>query len=119
MDAILKISSLERGFSKDIIVDANGVFSDTLKITDGVHAISNGNDRITLFLKNGYDLNLEFKGEKFSDGISFTGNGAETNNFMENKPFLLDNTPPPSFLPNWYCTHLTLRQPTFRYTLLH
>ncbi len=61
------------------------MFSDTLKITDGVHAIANGNDRITLYLKNGYDLNLEFKGEKFSDGISFTGNGAETNNFMEDK----------------------------------
>ncbi len=73
------------GFSKEIMVDSNGMFSDTLKITDGVHAIANGNDRITLYLKNGYDLNLEFKGEKFSDGISFTGNGAETNNFMENK----------------------------------
>jgi thiol-disulfide isomerase/thioredoxin len=45
----------------------------------------NGTDRITLFLKNGYDLKLEFKGEKFSDGISFQGNGAETNNFMDDK----------------------------------
>lgn len=80
-----KIIVQGRGFSKEIIVDSNGNFSDTLKITDGVHAIANGNDRITLYLKNGYDLNLEFKGEKFSEGISFTGNGAETNNFMENK----------------------------------
>jgi len=80
-----KITIQGRGFSKDIIVDANGMFSDTLKITDGVHAIVNGNDRITLYLKNGYDLNLEFKGEKFSEGISFSGNGAESNNFMEDK----------------------------------
>ncbi len=80
-----KILIQGRDFSKEIIVDSNGMFSDTLKITDGVHAIANGNDRITLYLKNGYDLNLEFKGEKFSDGISFTGNGAETNNFMEDK----------------------------------
>jgi len=80
-----KITVQGRGYSKEITVDKNGKFSDTLKITDGVHAIANGNDRITLFLKNGYDLNLEFKGEKFSEGIAFTGNGAETNNFMEKK----------------------------------
>ena len=72
-------------FSKEIMVDSNGQFSDTLKITDGVHAIANGNDRTTLYLKNGYDLEIEFKGEKFSEGIIFTGNGAVTNNFMEDK----------------------------------
>jgi len=80
-----KIIVQGRGFSKEISVDDKGNFSDTLKITDGVHAIANGNDRITLYLKNGYDLNLEFKGEKFSEGISFSGLGAETNNFMEKK----------------------------------
>jgi thiol-disulfide isomerase/thioredoxin len=80
-----KITIQGRGFSKEIVVDSNGKFSDTLKITDGVHAIVNGNDRITLYLKNGYDLDLEFKGEKFSNGISFKGNGSETNNFMEDK----------------------------------
>ena len=82
---IEKITVQGRGFSKEIEVDSNGEFSDTLKITDGVHAIVNGNDRITLYLKNGFDLNLEFKGVKFSEGISFTGNGSETNNFMEDK----------------------------------
>ncbi len=82
---IEKIDIQGRGFSKEISVNSNGVFSDTLVVNDGVHAIVNGNDRITLFLKNGYDLKLEFKGGKFSDGISFKGNGAETNNFMEDK----------------------------------
>ena len=82
---IEKITIQGRGFSKEIVVDSKGKFSDTLKITDGVHAIVNGNDRITLYLKNGYDLNLEFKGTKFSEGISFIANGSETNNFMEDK----------------------------------
>ena len=80
-----KITIQGRGYSKDIEVDSNGKFSDTLKITDGVHAIVNGTDRITLYLKNGYDLNLEFKGEKFSEGILFSGIGSESNNFMEDK----------------------------------
>ncbi|WP_372745472.1 TlpA family protein disulfide reductase [Lutibacter sp.] len=72
-------------FMKEISVNADGTFSDTLKVTDGVHAISNGNDRITLFLKNGYDLQLDFKGNTLADGIKYSGVGAETNNFMENK----------------------------------
>lgn len=80
-----KIAIQGSGFSKDIAVNKDGYFSDTLTVTDGVHAIVNGKDRITLFLKNGYNLELEFKGEKFSEGISFKGNGAETNNFMDNK----------------------------------
>ena len=74
-----------KNFMKEISVNADGTFSDTLKVTDGVHAISNGTDRITLFLKNGYDLDLEFKGKTLMDGIKFSGNGSETNNFMENK----------------------------------
>lgn len=87
-----KITIQGRGFSKEITVDSSGNFSDTLRVTDGVHAIVNGNDRITLYLKNGYNLNLVFKGEKFSEGISFKGNGSETNNFMENKrSFFMSN----------------------------
>ncbi|MHB1147446.1 MAG: redoxin family protein [Lutibacter sp.] len=94
-----KITVQGRGFSKDITVNSDGTFSDTLKVTDGVHAISNGGDRITLFLKNGYDLNLEFKGEKLSDGVLFKGEGATTNNFMENKRafYMSDNANPKSY----------------------
>ncbi|OGS69269.1 MAG: hypothetical protein A3F91_06005 [Flavobacteria bacterium RIFCSPLOWO2_12_FULL_35_11] len=94
-----KITVQGRGFSKDITVNSDGTFSDTLKVTDGVHAISNGGDRVTLFLKNGYDLNLEFKGEKLSDGVLFKGEGAETNNFMENKRafYMSDNAKPKSY----------------------
>lgn len=94
-----KITVQGRGFSKEITVNSDGTFSDTLKVTDGVHAISNGNDRVTLFLKNGYDLNLEFKGEKLSDGVLFKGDGAETNNFMENKRtfYMSDNANPKSY----------------------
>jgi len=94
-----KITVQGRGFSKEITVNSDGTFSDTLKVMDGVHAISNGNDRVTLFLKNGYDLNMEFKGENLSDGVLFTGEGAETNNFMENKRafYMSDNANPKSY----------------------
>jgi thiol-disulfide isomerase/thioredoxin len=80
-----KLTVQGKNFLKEISVNEDGSFSDTLKVSDGVHAISNGNDRVTLFLKNGFDLKLEFKGEALMDGIVFSGNGSETNNFMENK----------------------------------
>lgn len=96
---IEKLAVQGRGFSKEITVNSDGTFSDTLKVTDGVHAISNGNDRVTLFLKNGYDLNLEFKGENLSDGVLFKGEGAETNNFMQNKRafYMSDKANPKSY----------------------
>jgi len=96
---IEKLTVQGRGFSKDITVNSDGTFSDTLKVADGVHAISNGNDRVTLFLKNGYDLNLEFKGENLADGVLFKGEGAETNNFMQNKRafYMSDKANPKSY----------------------
>ncbi len=96
---IEKLTIQGRGFTKEITVSSDGTFSDTLKVMDGVHAISNGEDRVTLFLKNGYDLTLEFKGEKLSDGVSYKGEGSETNNFMENKRgfYMSDNANPKSY----------------------
>ncbi|REE82805.1 thiol-disulfide isomerase/thioredoxin [Lutibacter oceani] len=84
-EVVEKLQILGNGFSKEITVNKDGSFSDTLKVTDGIHLISNGNDRATVFLRNGYNLTIEFKGEKINEGIKFEGNGAETNNFLENK----------------------------------
>ncbi len=84
-EGVEKLQILGNGFSKEITVNKDGSFSDTLKVTDGIHLISNGNDRATVFLRNGYNLTIEFKGEKINEGIKFEGNGAETNNFLENK----------------------------------
>lgn len=52
-----------------------------------------------MFIKNGYDLNLEFKGENLSDGVLFKGEGAETNNFMQNKRafYMSDKANPKSY----------------------
>lgn len=96
---IEKVSIQGKDFNKEITVNGDGTFLDTLKVTDGVHALTNGNDRITLYLKNGFDLNLEFKGENFNDGITFTGIGAETNNFMENKRsfYMSENANPKTY----------------------
>ncbi|NLP57532.1 TlpA disulfide reductase family protein [Lutibacter sp. B1] len=82
---IEKLTIQSNGFSKEIAVNDDGTFSDTLKVTDGLHALRSGADGTNIFLKNGYDLVLNFKGNKISEGISFEGEGAETNNFMDNQ----------------------------------
>jgi thiol-disulfide isomerase/thioredoxin len=80
-----KITVENRMYRKEITVGKDGTFSDTLKVTDGIHLITSGNERATVYLKNGYNLKLQFKGEKFLEGISFEGVGAEPNTFLDNK----------------------------------
>lgn len=70
------------GFSKEINVDADGTFSDTLKVVKGLYTLTSGNQRMTIFLDNGYDLTLIFNGEKFADGVGFNGEGKTTNNYF-------------------------------------
>lgn len=73
-------------YTKEIKVADDGTFSDTLKITSaGIHILTDGNQKAALFLRDGYDLNLDFNGSDISKGISFSGNGSETNNFLDNK----------------------------------
>ena len=75
----------DRESSKEILVQADGSFSDTLKVADGLHYITDGADGIFIFLRNGYDLDLSFIGTAISQGAKFEGIGAETNNFLELK----------------------------------
>ena len=77
---------VSRGYDKTIYVDENGTFDDTLNVNPGFHALLNGkNDGYNVFLRNGYNLEVTFKGEKFADGLSFTGAGSETNNYLNEK----------------------------------
>ena len=79
---VKEVSVLGNNFSKIITVE-NGKFSDTLKVTDGIHVISNGNDKASVFLKNGYDLALNFKARNLAGGISFSGKGSGTNDIKK------------------------------------
>ncbi|PCI33675.1 MAG: hypothetical protein COB60_07530 [Flavobacteriaceae bacterium] len=74
-----------RNFKKEIKVNADGTFSDTLKVVDGVHNFVYNKQRLALFLRNGYDLSIAFKDVAFNQGVSFTGKGKETNSYMEKK----------------------------------
>lgn len=79
------LTVMGKNFRKDIQVDANGNFQDTLKVVDGFHGINDGKLQSFLYLKNGYDLQLNFDVNDFPASIKFEGEGAVTNNYLTNK----------------------------------
>ncbi len=75
----------KRGFKKVIAVKADGTFSDTLKVETGLYFIYDGSESSSIFLKNGYDLNLTMDTKEFDESIKYTGEGSENSNFLAQK----------------------------------
>ncbi|GAA4234621.1 TlpA disulfide reductase family protein [Postechiella marina] len=78
----------QRGIIKTIKVDANGSFSDTLSVEPGNYIFFDGKERASLFLKNGYDLNLSLDTKMFDETLKYEGKGAEPNNYLVKKAIL-------------------------------
>jgi len=74
-----------RSLTKNIIADKNGVFTDSFEAQPGVYQLFDGTEYATLYLKNGYDLNMTMDAKKFDETISFKGVGAKENNFLAQK----------------------------------
>lgn len=80
-DSVLRISGFD--VQKNIKINKDGSFRDSLKITNpNRYKMYLNNKRGYLFLKNGYDLNLEGDAASFFLGFSYTGIGSETNNLL-------------------------------------
>ncbi|MEZ4803129.1 MAG: TlpA disulfide reductase family protein [Gelidibacter sp.] len=71
-----------RTYSKTIKVNPDGTFSDTLKVETGIYTFFDGNESSTLFLKNGYDLNITLDTNEFDETIKYTGEGNENSNYL-------------------------------------
>ncbi len=69
--------------SKDIAIGADGIFQDTVHNSQGgFYQVVIGTNRTFVFLKNGYDLNLNAE----ADGsVSFSGEGTGTNEYLNEK----------------------------------
>lgn len=93
------ISVQGQEFQKEISV-ADGVFSDTLNVKDGMYMMAAGQQKFTLYLKNGYDLELKFNSDPNAKAqITYIGEGSETNNYLEEKRsfFMSDYADPNSY----------------------
>lgn len=84
--SLSSISVEGKGYTKAIEVAQDGTFADTLKAPDGLYVLTFGADRVSLYLKKGYDLDLDFNVPSDSKQlVIYTGKGAETNTFLEEK----------------------------------
>ena len=73
---------LTRDYSKTIKVNEDGTFQDTLKVETGVYNLYDGSESASIFLKNGFDINITLDTKEFDETIKFTGEGAEHSNFL-------------------------------------
>lgn len=72
-------------FKREISVNNDGSFSDTISVRDGFYMLEHQPNQTFIFLKNGYDLQANFDANDLSNSIFFAGLGAGTNNYMVHK----------------------------------
>ena len=67
---------------KKMQVNKDGIFTDTLKVKDGFYTFYDGVEYSNLYLKNGYDLKMKMDAKNFDGSMSYTGTGADENNYL-------------------------------------
>ena len=81
---------IKNGTIKKVIkLNEDGTFLDTIHVVkEGIYPFSDGRERSSIYLKNGYDLNLTIDTKEFDESIKYTGKGAENNNFLAKKALI-------------------------------
>ena len=77
-----------RTFSKKIMVNPDGTFSDTLKVEAGNYNVYDGTEGTTIYLKNGFDINMTIDTKEFDESVVYTGIGAEASNYLAKKALM-------------------------------
>jgi len=78
----------KKDFRKVIAVNADGTFSDTLKVDTDFYRFYDGGEGTSLFLKNGFDIQMTLNTAEFDETISYKGEGSNDNNFLASKSLL-------------------------------
>lgn len=67
---------------KEVSVDENGKFADTLRLDEGDYVIYDGAESATIYVKKGSHFNMTLDTNEFDETLSFTGEGASPNNYF-------------------------------------
>ena len=78
----------KQSYSKTIQVGEDGTFKDTLNVEPGVYTLYDGTEATSLFLRNGFDMQVALDTKLFDETVSYTGTGAEHSNFLAQKVLL-------------------------------
>lgn len=79
------LTILGKDFKKEIKINDDGTYQDTLKVVNGFHGFNDGVVQGFIYLKNGYDFEMSFDANDFPNSMSFSGNGAGTNKYLQEK----------------------------------
>lgn len=79
-----------RTYTKTIEVNADGTFKDTLNVETGVYNFYDGNESTSIFLKNGFEINLTLDTKQFDESIKYSGIGAEHSNFLAENSLMVE-----------------------------
>jgi len=84
-----KITILNRtGFKKEITVNEDGTFNDTLRVVEGRYNFTDGNQYGSIYLKNNNESVFTVDAKDFDNTLTFAGDEADKNNFMITKVLL-------------------------------
>ncbi len=70
---------------REIAVSDSGVFNDTIFDANGLYRFYDQKEQATIYLQNGFDLNLTLNTAEFDESISYTGKGSAENNYLVQK----------------------------------
>ncbi|MGC6430871.1 MAG: TlpA family protein disulfide reductase [Jejuia sp.] len=77
-----------RTYSKTIAVKEDGSFNDTLNLETGTYNLFDGAESTSIFLKNGFELDMTLNTDEFDETIAYKGTGAEHSNFLAKSALL-------------------------------
>ena len=77
-----------RIYNKNIHVNEDGTFKDTLKVKPGVYSVFDGTESTNVFLKNGYEINMALDTKEFDETVKYTGEGSVNSNFLAKESLL-------------------------------
>ena len=80
-----KVNSITSSFNKEIPINEDGTFLDTLRVKEENLMIYDGSNITYAYIEAGNDLSLNYDAEDYKNTIKFTGNGAEINNYLVQK----------------------------------
>lgn len=78
----------KQAYSKTIRVADDGSFKDTLNVEPGVYSLYDGREATSLFLRNGFDLQVTLDTKMFDETVSYSGTEAVHSNFLAEKVLL-------------------------------
>lgn len=83
-DENFSVLSRDEQFVKEISVNENGHFEDTLKINhSGTYMVAHNSGAFPIFLDKGYNLRMNYDTEDLMNSFTFSGDGSEFNQYMQ------------------------------------